>query len=185
MYLRNKRIIAVLFGLVITSSTLFLAINVQSFPSSTQKYASTEAIYMIVQTGSSPIAGGSTDAGHEGQIDIFQYSHNLYAPASSAQGATAVSHTPLTVVKLFDEASVMLWNILATGEVLVHVKLLFYCTISDVKVLYYNITITSAQIVSILSDADIGTHYEMVSFIYGKIYWTDEISHITKSSTWS
>lgn len=181
MNLRNKRIITVLIGLVLTSTTLLLAINVQSLPLSTQKYAGTEAIYMFVDS----IVGGSTDAGHEGLIDIYQYSHNLYTPVSSAQGAAAMSHTPLTVVKLFDEASVMLYNMLATGQNIVKVRLLFYTTIEAVEELYFNITMTSAQIVSILSDADIGNHYEMVSFIYGTIYWTDEINNIKKSSTWS
>ena len=181
MIIRNKKIITTLFGLIITSSVLFLGINVQSLPLNTQDI-STESIYMILQTASGPIVGSSTDAGHEGQIDIYQYSHNLYAPLSSSHGATSVSHTPLTVVKMVDRASVLLWNLISIGEVLPKVQLLFY----DVgSIFYFNITLTSVQVVSMLSDADIGTHYEMVSFIYGTIYWTDVINDITRSSTWN
>ena len=181
MNLRNKRIISVLFGLVITISTLFLAINVQSLTLSTQNFDSTEAMYMIIEAASGPINGGSTDTGHEGQVDIYQYSHNLYSSSSSAHGAATVSHTPLTVVKMIDKASVYLWEALSIGSVIPRVQLLFYSTLDGC---YFNITLTSAQVVSILSDAEIGLHFEMVSFIYGTIYWTDEINQLTRSSTW-
>jgi len=181
MNLRNKRIISVLFGLVITISTLFLAINVQSLTLSTQNFDSTEAMYMIIEAASGPINGGNTNASHEGQVDIYQYSHNLYSSSSSAHGAATVSHTPLTVVKMIDKASVYLWEALSIGLVIPRVQLLFYST-GDV--FYFNITLTSAQVVSILSDAEIGLHFEMVSFIYGTIYWTDEINQLTRSSTW-
>jgi len=182
MNLRNKKIVTILLGLVITSSALFIGINVQSLPLVTHDVVSTESIYMILQSVSGPIVGSSTDAGHEGQIDIFQYSHNLYAPLSSSHGATTVSHTPLAVVKMIDRASVPLWNLISIGEVLPRIQLLFY----DVgSIFYFNITLTSVQVISMLSDADIGTHYEIVSFIYGTIYWTDVINDITRSSTWN
>ena len=183
MNLRNKRIISVLFGLVITISTLFLAINVQSLTLSTQNFDSTEAMYMIIEAASGPINGGNTNASHEGQVDIYQYSHNLYSSSSSAHGAATVSHTPLTVVKMIDKASVYLWEALSIGLVIPRVQLLFYSN-STGDGFYFNITLTSAQVVSILSDAEIGLHFEMVSFIYGTIYWTDEINDVTRSSTW-
>lgn len=176
MNLRNKRIITILIGLAITSSTLLLAINVQSLPSGTQNFDGIDKMYMIL-----PFSGGSTDAGHVGQVDIYQYSHNIYASKSSAQGAGTVSHTPLTVVKLVDEASVKLWESLTIGSVLPSVQLLFYGGIGSDP--YFNITLASAQVVSILSDADTTTHFEMVSFIYGTIYWTDR-EGATWSSTW-
>ncbi len=180
MNFRNKRIITVLVGLVITSSTLLLAINVQSLPSNTQNFGDIEKIYLDLRDGG--IEGTSTDAGHEYLIDIYQYSHNIYASKSSAQGAGTVSHTPLTVVKLVDEASVRIWETLTIGLVYPRVQVLFYNTGGITP--YFNITLTSAQVISILSDADTSTHFEMISFIYGTIYWTDG-DGVMRSSTWS
>ena len=179
MNLKNKRIITVLFGLVITSSLLFLAINVKSVPLSTQSIT-TEAIYMYVEAASGQIQGDSTATGHEGLIEIYQFSHNMYSTPNPG-AATTIFHTPLTVVKLIDKASVPLWKALSIGEALLYVELFFYST-GDV--LYFEIKLESAIVVSILSDADIGNHYEMVSFVYGTIFWTDRINDITENSTW-
>ena len=180
MNMRNRKLYTGILGLVITSSLLFLAISVESVPLSTQSIT-TESIYMYVEAASGEIQGDSTTSGLEGYIEIYQFSHNMYATPNPG-AATTVSHTPLTVVKLIDKASVPLWKALSIGEVLLYVELLFFDT-GAVK--YLEIKLESVIIVSILTDADIGNHYEMVSFAYQKIIWTYFIDGtITENSTW-
>ncbi len=178
----NRKHIVGIIGIVIIISVSIAAVSFQSGSTTPTEItqSSTDYIVMRVYSTRGKIEGNASRP-VQGDIEIYQYSHNAFVSGivSGGMGASSIQHTPVTVVKLWDEASIPLWDIFRLGEHIPDVQVLFYqAGITDT--LYFNVTLQDVQIVSMLTDSDAELTFEQVAFYYSRIYWIDELE-----GTWS
>ena len=103
------------------------------------------------------------------------------------------SHKPVTVTKVFDKSSPLLYNALCRGELLPKVEIKWYRTsAAGTQEHYFTISLIDAVCVDIqgympnCQDPDNAafTHLEDVSFSYRSIEWTHEVASTTGSDDW-
>jgi type VI secretion system secreted protein Hcp len=120
--------------------------------------------------------------GRENTILCQALNHEVYIPTDPQTGQPTGKrvHNPLTVTKVFDKASPLLFQALTSGETMNEVKMEFYRTDAGGKEqLYFSIKLENAIIVSIKPwipntldpTRQSFTHMEDVSFTYSKILW--------------
>ena len=111
----------------------------------------------------------------------------------SGQPSGQRTHRPVTVTKIFDKASPLLYTALCTGEVLPTVEIKWYRTApSGVQEHYFTIKMEDAVIVDMQgympncqdpANASF-THLEDVSFSYRSITWNHEVAGTSGSDDW-
>ncbi|MFQ5980179.1 MAG: type VI secretion system tube protein Hcp [Candidatus Heimdallarchaeota archaeon] len=180
-YRKFNRKAAIACLVVITASAIaVIMIGVQSAPSAPKELAQSTSDYMVMRVYSTDgkILGEALRP-EAGDIELYQYEHTTYHTINyiPGAGASSVTHTPVTVVKLWDKASVNLTRLFMRGAYIPSVQILFYRA-GAIDTLYYNVTLMNVRIVSILISSDVDTTFEMVSFDYQSIYWIDELHNI-------
>jgi type VI secretion system secreted protein Hcp len=139
--------------------------------------------------------GNIYQEGHEDEILVEAFNHVVTVPTDvqSGQPTGQRVHKPLTITKVFDKASPLIYTALTTGEKLNKVEVKWYRTSPEGKQEhYFTITLEDAIITSINSRMpncqDPGqahfTHLEDVSFTYRKISWTHEVGGTSGSDDW-
>jgi type VI secretion system secreted protein Hcp len=123
------------------------------------------------------IKGGATEKGREGWIPLISVAYGVESPRDPASGLPTGRrvHTPITVVKVIDQASPNLLQALVANEALTSVKIEFWRPVAEAASPYFIIVLTNAAIVGIAlaPSSEDGTHeYEQVQFTYQKITWT-------------
>jgi type VI secretion system secreted protein Hcp len=136
------------------------------------------------------IPGGSTEAGHEGWIEVISFSHGLYYPYESptTRSDTHV-HNSITITKSFDKSSPMLYQTLANGQVISSVNITWFSIEegAGTENKYFTIVLEDAIITSVQAYdppvADV-LPIEEVSFNYHHISWIYEEEGITSADDW-
>ena len=144
---------------------------------------------------SSDSVGNIYQEGHENEILVQSFNHRLNVPTDvqSGQPTGQRRHEPLTITKVFDKSSPMLFVALSTGELLTKCVLKWYRTsAAGVQEHYFTIQLEDAIITSIKSrmpncqdpSQSHFTHLEEVSFSYRKIVWTHEVAGTSGEDDW-
>lgn len=139
--------------------------------------------------------GNIYQEGHEDEILVEAFNHVVTVPTDvqSGQPTGQRVHKPLTITKVFDKSSPLLYTALTTGEKLNKVEVKWYRTNPEGKQEhYFTIKLEDAIITHINarmpncqdpSQAHF-THLEDVSFTYRKITWTHEVGGTSGSDDW-
>lgn len=130
--------------------------------------------------------------GHEDEIWVHNYRHNIDYAETDVVGWGARVHKPLMVTKLFDKATPLLYGALCNGETLT-VKLVFNrLSYGGDQEKVYTIELKRAHIVKIEPElqfqdasADKYLYKEAIYFRYGEISWTHEEFGTTFVDTWN
>lgn len=139
--------------------------------------------------------GNIWQEGHEDEVLVQAFKHNVMIPRDpqSGQPSGQRTHRPVTVTKIFDKASPLLYNALCSGEVLTNVEIKWYRTaVSGAQEHYFTIKMEDAVIVDIQGYMpncqdpanEAFTHLEDVSFSYRKITWNHEVAGTSGSDDW-
>ncbi|HUT71275.1 MAG TPA: Hcp family type VI secretion system effector [Desulfatiglandales bacterium] len=139
--------------------------------------------------------GNVYQEGHENEILVEAFSHTVTVPTDPQSGQPTGQrvHKPLTITKVFDKSSPMLYKALSSGERLPKCEIKWWRTSSQgVQEHYFTTKLEDAIITTISarmpncqdpSQAHF-THLEDVSFSYRKITWTHEIGSTTGEDDW-
>ena len=141
------------------------------------------------------IAGSVTMAGRENTIAVYGWSHEIVSPRDAASGLPTGKrqHSPFTITKPLDKASVGLVAALANNETLTNVTLRAWRpTATGREQQYYTVTLTNANVSQIQSEM-LNNQYpdnmkhevrEHISFTYQKISCTWVEGGITFEDDW-
>ena len=161
--------------------------------------------YMSIEgTRQGPITQGAFTAesvgniwqeAHQDEIMVQKFDHNIEVPTDpqSGQPTGQSVHKPITITKIFDKSSPLLYTALTTGERLEKCDIKWYRTSPDgVQEHYFTISLVDAVIVRIRAymphcqdpNNSSFTHLEEVSFTYRKILWTHEVSGTGGDDDW-
>lgn len=133
--------------------------------------------------------------GHEDEILVEAFDHSVIIPRDPQSGQPTGQrvHQPLTITKVFDKCSPLLYNALTSGEKLTKCVIKWYRTsATGTQEHYFTIELVDAILVSIKARMpncqDPGqahfTHLEDVSFSYRSITWTHEAGGTSGSDDW-
>lgn len=133
--------------------------------------------------------------GHEDEILVQAFDHSVIIPRDPQSGQPTGQrvHQPLTITKVFDKSSPLLYNAMTSGERLTTCVIKWYRTsATGTQEHYFTIALQDAIIVSMKARMpncqDPGmahfTHLEDVSFSYRQIEWTHEIGGTTGIDDW-
>lgn len=133
--------------------------------------------------------------GHEDEFIVQAFNHEVLIPRDPQSGQPTGQrvHQPMTVTKIFDKSSPLLYQALTTGENLTTCVLTWYRTSpTGSQEPYFQMELEDAIIVSVRSlmpncqdpaQAHF-THLEEVSFTYRKISWTHLAAGTSGSDDW-
>ena len=139
--------------------------------------------------------GNVYQEGHENEILVEAFSHTVTVPTDPQSGQPTGQrvHKPLTITKVFDKSSPMLYKALSSGERLTTCEIKWWRTSSTgTQEHYFTIKLEDAIITNITarmpncqdpSQAHF-THLEDVSFSYRKITWTHEVGSTSGEDDW-
>lgn len=139
--------------------------------------------------------GNVYQEGHEDEILVQAFMHEVIIPRDPQSGQPTGQrvHKPMTITKVFDKSSPLLFTALTSGERLTKCLLKFYRTSADgQQEHYFSIELEDAIIVDIKSYMpncqDPGqahfTHLEDVSFTYRKITWSHVVAGTEGADDW-
>ncbi|NBB85892.1 MAG: type VI secretion system tube protein Hcp [Bacteroidetes bacterium] len=141
------------------------------------------------------VEGSVKIAGREGMCEVMEFDHTVRIPTDSQMGTlTGVrQHRPMQVVKPYDRASPLLYDMLCNGETLSEVILHWY-HIDDTgtEVEYFRHTLKDGKISDINAfmyntkdpQKEQFTHMERVSILYGEITWQFMDGNIEYVDSW-
>lgn len=150
---------------------------------------------MTADVGSEKSMGNIWQKGHEGEITVQGFKHEVTVPVDSQSGQPTGHriHKPFIVSKVFDKSSPLLYQALCKGEVLTEVVLTWWRTaVSGKPEHYFTHKLEDAVIVQIHASMphcqDLNmknfTHLEDIYFSYRKISWTHVVSATDSSDDW-
>ncbi len=139
--------------------------------------------------------GNVYQEGHEDEILVQAFDHTITVPTDPQSGQPTGQrvHKPLSITKVFDKSSPLLFTALSSGERLSKCELNWYRTNAMGKQEnYYRIILEDAIITNIHSfmpncqDPAMAhfTHLEEVSFSYRKITWVHVVSGTEGADDW-
>lgn len=139
--------------------------------------------------------GNVYQEGHEDEILVQAFDHNVTVPTDPQSGQPTGQrvHKALTITKVFDKSSPLLYTALSSGEKLTSCIIKWFRTSADGQQEHYFTTeLEDAIIVDIKSymhncqDPAMAhfTHLEDVSFSYRKITWSHEVAGTSGSDDW-
>ena len=139
--------------------------------------------------------GTQSKSSHEDEIQVQGVSGHIFVPTDPQSGQPSGQrvHDSLTVTKVFDKSSALLYQALATGEQITEAVINFYRTApTGDQEHYFTVKLKQATITDIktympncLDPAnDSFTHMEDVSLSYKEIAWTHEVAGTSGSDSW-
>jgi len=139
--------------------------------------------------------GNIYQEGHEDECLVQAFEHNVIIPTDPQAGQPTGprEHKPVTITKVYDKSSPLLYNALTSGEVLTKVVIKWYRTsMQGTQENYFTHTLTDAVIVAInaympnCQDPSMAhfTHLEKVSMSYRAIDWEHVIAATAGSDDW-
>jgi type VI secretion system secreted protein Hcp len=132
---------------------------------------------------------------HQDEILVEAFSHTVMVPTDPQSGQPTGQrvHRPLTITKVYDKSSPLLYQALTSGERLTKVEIKWYrTTMEGQQEHYFSHELEDAVIVDITARMpncqDPGqshfTHLEDVTFTYRKITWTHQVAGTSGSDDW-
>jgi type VI secretion system secreted protein Hcp len=133
--------------------------------------------------------------GHEDECLVEAFKHEVIIPRDPQSGQPTGQrvHQPLTITKVFDKASPLLYQALTSGERLTKCQIKWFRTsATGTQEHYFSIDLEDAIIVDIKAympncqDPGMAhfTHLEDVSFSYRRITWTHEAAGTSGFDDW-
>lgn len=129
--------------------------------------------------------------GHEDETLVKAFTHAVKIPrdAGSGQPTGRRTHDPMTISKLIDKSSPLLFNALTTGETLTKVEIKWYRPgFAGKQEHFYTMELEDAVIVNIETsmgtEAGLISPIEKVSLSYRKITWRHEIASTSGEDDW-
>ena len=133
--------------------------------------------------------------GHEDEVLVQAFDHSILIPRDpqSGQPTGQRAHQPLSITKVFDKSSPLIYNALTSGERLTKCQIKWFRTsVTGTQEHYFTIDLEDAIIVSVAASMpncqDPGqahfTHLEKISFTYRKISWTHEAGGTQGMDDW-
>ncbi|QDX23195.1 type VI secretion system tube protein Hcp [Pandoraea pnomenusa] len=146
--------------------------------------------------GGSAINGSSTVSGREGSIEVMGFSHGLNLPIDAQTGAITGTrtHSPMTIEKEIDAASVYLYKAVAKGETLQSAELRWYrIDDSGNEAVYFTMLLAGVKVTGVysgmantkLTGASQLNHMETVSLMYERIKWHYADGNLEFSDAWN
>lgn len=132
---------------------------------------------------------------HQDEILVEAFSHTVMVPTDPQSGQPTGQrvHRPLTITKVYDKSSPLLYQALTSGERLTKVEIKWYrTTMEGQQEHYFSHELEDAVIVDITARMpncqDPGqahfTHLEDVTMTYRKITWTHQVAGTSGSDDW-
>jgi type VI secretion system secreted protein Hcp len=123
------------------------------------------------------IKGGATEKGREGSIPLISVAYRVETPHDPVSGLPTGKrlHSPITVVKVIDQATPRLLQALVSNEALTSVRIEFWRPVPEAVAPYFVIVLTDAAlaVIALTPSSEDGSHeYEEVQFTFRKITWT-------------
>jgi type VI secretion system secreted protein Hcp len=139
--------------------------------------------------------GNTFQEAHEDEFLVQQFNHQIIVPTDPQSGQPSGQrvHKPITLVKVYDRASPLLFQALCTGERLPECVInWFRITNEGIEELYFSHTLEDATIVDIspfmpnAQDPAMShfRHMEKISLVYRKISWAHEVAGTEGSDDW-
>ena len=137
------------------------------------------------------VEGGVTQAGREGMMEVYGWSHEVVSPRDAASGLPTGKrqHKPITITKPVDKASPLLMAILTTNENITEWQLRCWRpSRTGQEEQFYTIQLENASIARIHQES-LNNRYEEnmahaerehVSFTYQKITWAYDGGPVTE-----
>lgn len=133
--------------------------------------------------------------GHEDEFMVQAFGHEVMIPRDPQSGQPTGQrvHQPLTITKVFDKCSPMLYQALTSGERLTRCDIKWYRTSAmGTQEHYFTTSLQDAIIVNVRAympncqdpNMKYFTHLEEVSFTYRMIDWTHEAGGTSASDDW-
>lgn len=162
-------------------------------------------MYMTIEgSNQGDMSGGASSAdslgtlsqeSHKDEITVIALDGHVFVPTDPQSGQPSGQrvHEALKITKMFDKASPMLYQALATGEQITKVSITAWRTsTSGEQEHYFTIELEKATITDIRTwmpnTKDAGfkefTHHEDVSLSYKKIAWTHEVAGTSGADDW-
>lgn len=135
--------------------------------------------------------GNKCQVGHEDEVMVLAYSHNMLAGNDGSTSGGRGKHMPLMITKNIDKSSPLLANALHDGEE-IECTINFYRTSpagGDDK--YYSIHLTGGRIAHVSLQVPHAIHMldaqpqEIISIRYRDISWTHIQAGTSAHSTWN
>jgi type VI secretion system secreted protein Hcp len=135
--------------------------------------------------------GNGYQQGREDQILVHSFDHGVYRPQGAQSGGRI--HRPVTITKALDKSTPLIYNAVASGEILSLCKIDWYRVSPKgfqghfFTTEFKDAIITSAHTVSPQFNDPAFAHItqvETVSFTYRTIVWTHEASRTVGSDYW-
>lgn len=179
----------------VTAGALLAGVQAPGHTTAASGGASGQAAYLKVKGAlHNWIKGSVTTNAHKDWIKVIGFTAGVDLPvdASTGQSTGRHHHKPLTITKLIDKATPLLFEALVTNENIVSAELKFFGPSgSGAEEATYTITLENAVISSIRQHGNTNEtgedgHKDMedISFTYRKITVTWEDGGITGSDTW-
>ncbi len=150
---------------------------------------------LITQGASTPESVGNMAVeDHADECRVVEMKHNVFLPQDphSGQPTGQRVHEKITLTKLMDKSSPLLYNALATGETLNKVEIKFYRTSAAGSLEHY-FTILMEQAICVgmralmpnVLDPQMSQYGQMeeASFSYASITWTHEVVGVEAHDT--
>jgi type VI secretion system secreted protein Hcp len=141
------------------------------------------------------IEGSCTQAGREGLMEIYGWSHEVISPRDAASGLPTGKrqHKPVTITKAIDKATPLLMNVLVNNENLKTWKLeMWRPSKAGKEEQFYTIELLNGNISGIRAE-QLNNKYpenmghevrEHISYTYQKITWTWKDGGVTAEDDW-
>lgn len=159
----------------------FLAAALPANTHATQ--TATTGIFMTVDN----IQGSVTQAGKEGTIQVYQYSHNLYIPTDPQTGQLTGTrkHSPVVIIKGIDRSSPLLANAVAQGTTINVITINWYRIDSEgAEENFYRVELESVKVIGFRTFVSSNNAQEEISFRYNTITITWLDGGIKFTDTW-
>ena len=141
------------------------------------------------------IMGDVTQAGREGQIEVYAFGHNISQARDAASGLPTGKrrHRPLRVLKPVDRSTPLIAQALFDNENCTEVTIRFWRPArSGKEIQFYTVTLTNASVVSVMptmANNRVPENlqfpvWEAISFTYQTITLTQEIDNTSSQDSW-
>lgn len=134
--------------------------------------------------------GNKCQAGHEDEIIVLAYSHNMTAGNDGSMSGGRGKHMPIILTKNIDKSTPLLASALHDGEE-IECKINFYRTSSvgfDEK--YFTVTLSGGRIANISIQVPHAIHMsdaqpqELIAIRYREISWAHHLAGTSAYSSW-
>lgn len=139
---------------------------------------------------SNPSIGNKCQMGHEDEIMVLSYSHNMIGGNDGSVTGGRGKHMPVVIIKNLDKSTPLLAMALHDGEE-IECKINFYRTSSaGHNEKYFTVALMGARIASLNTQVPHALHMsdaepqELMSIRYRDITWVHHLASTTGYSTW-